>query len=63
MNKLILLLAGLLLTGCISTHELMISDMDEFELIWKGKAKVIQVDTLSKNSQNRILRVKYRVPK
>lgn len=63
MNKFVILLASVLLVGCASTQELMVSDMDEFELIWKGRAKVVRIDTLSKNSQNRILKVKYRAPR
>lgn len=63
MNKLIILLAGLLLAGCASTQEMMVESLDEFDVIWKGHAKIVDVDTLSKNSQNRMLKVKYRVPR
>lgn len=63
MSKLAILLVGLFLIGCASTQEMLIQDMDEFELIWKGNAKVVKIDTLSRNSHSRMLKVKYRVPR
>jgi hypothetical protein len=57
------MLMSLLIVRCVPTQEMMVESLDDFEVIWKGNAKVVHIDTLSKNSQNRMLKVKYRVPR